>query len=162
MSELKHYGIQGMRWGVRRYENKDGTLTEAGKKRYRTNEKGQPRDRESAKLYFQESKKIKNRMLNSDVNYSDEFDQTKLGIQLRKQYDKAYDSYFNKERPTKKDELAFVSIEEKYLRASGEYCAKKLIEEYGDELAYVYANRFSNVGKETVEAMSDLWTLHQV
>lgn len=31
---LKHYGILGMKWGVRRYQNKDGTLTSAGKKRY--------------------------------------------------------------------------------------------------------------------------------
>lgn len=30
---LFHYGIKGMRWGIRRYQNKDGTLTAAGKKR---------------------------------------------------------------------------------------------------------------------------------
>ena len=30
---LEHHGILGMKWGVRRYQNKDGTLTAAGKKR---------------------------------------------------------------------------------------------------------------------------------
>ena len=30
---LVHYGVKGMRWGVRRYQNKDGSLTKAGKKR---------------------------------------------------------------------------------------------------------------------------------
>ena len=31
--QLYHWGIKGMRWGVRRYQNKDGSLTDAGKKR---------------------------------------------------------------------------------------------------------------------------------
>ena len=33
--ELYHYGTPRMRWGVRLYQNKDGTLTELGKERYR-------------------------------------------------------------------------------------------------------------------------------
>lgn len=33
-NELYHFGIKGMRWGVRRYQKNDGTLTPAGKKRY--------------------------------------------------------------------------------------------------------------------------------
>lgn len=32
--ELYHHGIKGQRWGVRRYQNDDGTLTAAGKARY--------------------------------------------------------------------------------------------------------------------------------
>lgn len=31
--ELCHYGVLGMKWGIRRYQNKDGSLTAAGKKR---------------------------------------------------------------------------------------------------------------------------------
>ncbi len=32
--ELLHYGVKGMRWGVRRYQNPDGSLTNKGKKRH--------------------------------------------------------------------------------------------------------------------------------
>lgn len=33
-NELMHFGVKGMKWGVRRYQNKDGSLTNAGYKRY--------------------------------------------------------------------------------------------------------------------------------
>ena len=50
-NELEHWGTKGMRWGIRRYQNKDGTLTLAGRKRYQ---------KELAKLKEKE-KVIKNR-----------------------------------------------------------------------------------------------------
>lgn len=34
--ELYHFGIKGQKWGIRRYQNEDGTLTPAGKARYGT------------------------------------------------------------------------------------------------------------------------------
>lgn len=33
-NELYHYGIKGQHWGERRFQNKDGSLTTAGKERY--------------------------------------------------------------------------------------------------------------------------------
>lgn len=48
---LMHHGVRGMKWGVRRFQNKDGTLTAAGKKRY---------EKEMAKLK-EEEKVIKNK-----------------------------------------------------------------------------------------------------
>ena len=34
MSDLRHHGIKGQKWGVRRFQNSDGSLTTAGRKRY--------------------------------------------------------------------------------------------------------------------------------
>lgn len=46
---LEHHGIKGMHWGIRRYQNSDGTLTAAGKRRQRKREiKEIKRDRKSA------------------------------------------------------------------------------------------------------------------
>lgn len=32
-NSLYHHGVKGMKWGVRRYQNQDGSLTAAGKKK---------------------------------------------------------------------------------------------------------------------------------
>lgn len=44
VNEIYHHGVKGMKWGVRRYQNKDGTLTSAGKKRYRAQKQVQKYD----------------------------------------------------------------------------------------------------------------------
>lgn len=60
--ELCHHGIKGQRWGVRRYQNEDGTLTAEGKTRYGVDSEGKM-SKEGKKLYKQDvhDQKVLNR-----------------------------------------------------------------------------------------------------
>lgn len=68
--ELCHWGIKGMKWGVRRYQNADGSLTKAGEKRYTRDarEKEFSKYDESTGKYYKSSKKNGRSDLDVDVN----------------------------------------------------------------------------------------------
>lgn len=57
---LEHHGILGQKWGIRRFQNKDGSLTTAGKNRVRTDKdakKQEKEERKAAKATAKEEKK---------------------------------------------------------------------------------------------------------
>lgn len=68
--DLEHSGIKGMKWGKRRYQNKDGSLTDAGKKRYGRDAKkqGYKKYDESTNTYYKTSKKNGREDFDADVD----------------------------------------------------------------------------------------------
>lgn len=61
---LEHHGILGMHWGIRRYQNKDGSLTAEGIKRYRTDLKFKSKyDRQQAKREAKRANEVKTKSI---------------------------------------------------------------------------------------------------
>lgn len=80
-NELYHFGIKGMRWGVRRYQNPDGSLTNAGKKRLK---KGQTSNEETDSSNKSSTKSSPTKTV-KDMS-DDELRQAINRIQLEQQY----------------------------------------------------------------------------
>ena len=51
LRELYHHGIKGQKWGIRKYQNEDGSLTPAGRERYGINRKTGKMTKEGKELY---------------------------------------------------------------------------------------------------------------
>ena len=57
-AELYHHGVKGQRWGIRRYQNKDGSLTAYGKKRYAKELAKLEAEKKRVRQYEQTAKKM--------------------------------------------------------------------------------------------------------
>lgn len=86
-NELMHYGIIGQKWGIRRFQNPDGTLTEAGKRRYngdRPSRQDRTEERRALREINRDRKHIaKNSAYLSDKEVKEYIERLKLEKQLR-------------------------------------------------------------------------------
>lgn len=98
---IEHHGIKGQKWGVRRYQNEDGSLTEAGKKRIsKKYKKAQAKgDKQLASvynnLYADAYNKTANYMNNGRIDAFNAEQEKKYGKDFAKR--DGYDSDFEKE-----------------------------------------------------------------
>ena len=68
---LIHYGIPHMQWGVRRFQNEDGSYTEEGKARYRKKPESESWKRSDAEYLSDEELRRRNNRLNAERQYRD-------------------------------------------------------------------------------------------
>lgn len=84
--EIYHHGIKGQKWGVRRYQNSDGSLTPEGRERYSVEEQSEDDDWGSAKYYT-----VKGKGNNKDVDSMAKEVKTKYGKKEYSYVDGDYD-----------------------------------------------------------------------
>lgn len=97
---LSHHGIKGMRWGVRRFQNKDGSYTAEGKERYRYRDEQMSKIRQDANICRQRAETFS--LLAKRINsaYYDHNDDDTMDKVIRDIYSdpSAADSFMNNYR----------------------------------------------------------------
>lgn len=98
--QLRHHGVKGQKWGVRRYQKKDGSLTPAGKKRYYddigmyTKEGREQRDANDRAIY-EHALKIRAKISKSDEYKQAQSNLKKSLVENRENYTAARESWLN-------------------------------------------------------------------
>ena len=109
---LIHYGTLGQKWGVRKYQNEDGTWTEEGLRRRREASEQIYRDlKKEEKQYF----KNRDRSLHLNSRLGPSYDSKKVNGEF---YDPAYQKYYNKARNVENNEFVKNLSEDKKLLKS--------------------------------------------
>ena len=141
---LYHWGILGMKWGVRRFQNKDGSLTAEGRRRYGVSRKEVDRDYQKAKDQNQDTY---NRLLidgkkivKQADQLSDEYQKAYTQVKISEEQAKKIASHINNEiqamqkaYPGQFDYELFESIKMDYIDTVVDDMANKLVKDKREE-----------------------------
>lgn len=90
-NELYHHGIEGQKWGVRRFQNEDGSLTPAGRNRYNKMAKKDAKEWARAKMYYGEGAGTRRKLIKARVDERSKNDY----------YKQQFDAYLNEQDMSK-------------------------------------------------------------
>ena len=111
--ELQHHGIKGQRWGVRRFQNKDGSLTPAGRRRYDEPNKGRKSNGERITVEGQTFKVYGNR--SSNKSYVDKIEKKAKNMGYKVERESKPNTQKPKEHTIPKNKsMHRLQLEEKY------------------------------------------------